>query len=569
MPTKIHVLPDSVARKIAAGEVIERPASVVKELVENSLDAGARRIVVELEHGGRTRIAVTDDGEGMSREDAIVAFEPHATSKIRAAEDLDRISTLGFRGEALPSIAAVSEVELWTCRRVDDVGTRLRVVNGAVAPAEDFGTAAGARFEVRELFSPTPARRKFLKSPPTEAGHVGQLVARFGLAHPGIAFVLRHDDRDVLSLPPATRRDRVRRVLGAEVEREMRPVERDGAVRVSGFITQPNHSVASSRAVHFFVNGRSVRDRLLQHALMAAYATMLPSGRYPAAVVFVDVPPEEVDVNVHPTKLEVRFRSAQAVHDAIARAVRDALAARPTAARAAQAAESSPAYAAGVESLDTIAAAPLRLVPLPERERTLPFQEARLFSSLRVVGQLFDGYVVCEGDGELVLVDQHAAHERVAFERLRAASANRRIEAQPMLVPQPIELGVGEVELLTAASADLAACGLEIEPFGDRAVVVRSTPALLPSHAIGAVVRAIAVDLADGDRSRALEARTERVLATIACHSVVRVGQRLSEVEMRALLESMDSIELNASCPHGRPVARRMSRGELERRFGR
>ena len=569
---KIQVLPDSVARKIAAGEVIERPASVVKELVENSLDAGAGRIVVEIDHGGRTRIAVTDDGEGMAREDATVAFEPHATSKIRDAEDLTRIATLGFRGEALPSIAAVADVELWTCRRGDPVGTHLRVHGGRPMAAEDVGTAAGCRIEVRDLFSGTPARRKFLKVPATEAGHVAQLVSRFALARAEIGFELRQENREAAVFPPATLRERIRRVLGTEVDDEMRPVDGNGAVRLSGFVTHPHFSLANARSVLFFVNGRLVRDRLLQHALMSAYATLIPNGRYPAAVLFLDVAADQVDVNVHPTKLEIRFRDGHAVHAAIGQAVRGALrnvhaVVAPDANRT-HVAEDSPAYPLTAQGRHDVTT--LRLVPAATAQTAaLPFAEVGGFTSLRVVGQLFDGYLLCEGDGDIVLIDQHAAHERVAFERLRAARHAGRVETQGMLVAEPIELGAGEAELLGAAATELIACGLEIEPFGERAVLVRSIPALLPPHAIAPLVRAVAADLAETERSRAVEARVEGLLATIACHSVVRVGQKLSELEMRALLAAMDSIDLNSNCPHGRPVARRMSRAELERRFGR
>jgi DNA mismatch repair protein MutL len=567
--SKIQVLPDSVARKIAAGEVIERPASVVKELVENSLDAGAARIVVELDQGGRGRIAVTDDGEGMARDDVLVAFEPHATSKIRREEDLLRISTLGFRGEALPSIAAVSQVELWTCRRGETVGTHLQIRGGEPLVAEDFGTAVGCRIEVRELFAATPARRKFLKAPATEAGHVAQLIGRFALARSDVGFELRHESREALSFPSGTRRERIRRVLGAEIEAAMRPVECGGPLRLSGFVTHPHSSFSNTRSILFFVNGRFVRDRLLQHAILAAYATLVPQGRYPAAVLFLDLPPDEVDVNVHPAKLEVRFRDPQGIHDAVRRTVRDALRSVPASA-ALVAAEASPPYSPGAFVPPVSSGGPrLHMVSATAEGEGLPFEPAGPFSSLRVVGQVFDGYLVCEGDGEVVLIDQHAAHERIAFERLQSARRHGRVESQTMLVAQPIELGNLEAELLAAAAEDLAACGLDLEPFGDRTVLVRSVPALLPAEAIAPLVRAIASDLGEVERSRALEARTERVLATIACHSVVRVGQKLSEAQMRGLLSAMDSIDLTSTCPHGRPVARRMPRAELERRFGR
>jgi DNA mismatch repair protein MutL len=576
---KVRVLDDAVARKIAAGEVIERPVSVVKELVENALDAGATRVVVEIDQGGRSRIAVTDDGEGIAREDVLVAFEPHATSKIRSEDDLTTIATLGFRGEALPSIAAVSEVELWTCRRGDAIGTHVRLHGGRPIVEEEVGTAVGCRIEVRDLFVTTPARRKFLKAPATEAGHVVQLVSRLALARPEIGFTLRQDGRESASFPPATTRERVRKVLGNEVAAELCALGYDGAVRVSGFVTHPHFSVPHSRSLLFFVNGRLIRDRLLQHAVLAAYATLLPHGRYPAAVVFADVPADAVDVNVHPTKLEVRFRDGNSVHEGIGRAVREAIAGAGGAVSAIAAprvAEALAGYAAreaGGGGSTAAASSPpgrsaLRLVPAePAASPSLPLADG--FSSLGIVGQVFDGYLVCQRDAEIVLIDQHAAHERVAFERLSAARRAGSVERQAMLVPQPVEVGPGEVELLAGAAAELEAAGLDLEPFGRDTVLVRTIPALLPAASIAPLVRAIAAELAEHDRSRALEARADGVLATIACHSVVRVGQKLSEPEMRALLAAMDSVDLNSNCPHGRPVARRLSRAEIERRFGR
>jgi DNA mismatch repair protein MutL len=509
----------------------------------------------------------------MTAPDVRLAFLPHATSKIRSDDDLMRVATLGFRGEALSSIAAVSDVELWTCRRGERIGTHLRMRAGERIAAEEIGTAVGCRIEARDLFYNVPARRKFLKGAATEAGHVAQTLGRLALARPEIGFALRQDGREVLSLPPDDWRGRIRRVLGADVEKQLRPVAYDGQIRVSGLLTHPHVSVANTRQLLFFVNRRLVRDRLLQHAVLATFATLIPHGRYPAGVLFLEITPDAVDVNVHPAKLEVRFRDSQAVHEAIGRAVRSALRAPaptawsspPHASEASALYEAEPARSAGSDG-----AAPLALVADgAARAATLPFAAPSAFAPLRVIGQAFDGYVICEGGGELVVIDQHAAHERVAFERLRGAWRERRIESQAMLVAEPIELGAGEAELLAGAAAELGACGLELEPFGERAVLVRAVPASLPPSSIGALVRAIASDLEDSAPSRALEARAERLLATIACHSVVRVGQKLSEAEMRALLAAMDSIDLNSNCPHGRPVARRLARRELEHRFGR
>ncbi|MGH7856233.1 MAG: DNA mismatch repair endonuclease MutL [Candidatus Binatia bacterium] len=578
--SRIQVLPDSVARRIAAGEVIERPASVVKELVENSLDAGARSVVVELDQGGLERIAVTDDGEGMSREEAPVAFQPHATSKIRSEEDLLAVATLGFRGEALPSIAAVSEVEVWTRRREAPAGTQLRIRAGVREAVADAGTAPGTRVEVRELFFNTPVRRKFLRSASAEASQVIQLVGRIALGAPAVGFTLIQNGREALSLPRGDLRSRIGRILGRDVERELHPIAVDGPARVEGFATHPHFSLANARSIVWFVNGRWVRDRMLQHALLSAYATLIPHGRFPGAVLLLTVAPGEVDVNVHPTKAEVRFRTSQTVYEGIHRAIRSAFGRTEGANRVAEGiaryvrnhpGEETRPYQASDRSS---APGRLRLVPggsasPPHADGGELFPTPGPLSSLRVIGQLFEGYLVCQGEDEVVLIDQHAAHERVAFERLRAQRSRGRIESQPLLVPQTVEVGAGEVEILAAAAGELAALGLEVEPFGEDAVVVRAVPALLPAGDTTPLVRAIVADLAEVERTRAVEERGEELLATIACHSVVRVGQRLSEAEARSLLAAMDEIDLNTNCPHGRPVTVTLSRTELERRFGR
>ena len=568
---KIQVLPDSVARRIAAGEVVERPVSVVKELIENSIDAGARRVTVEIDQGGRSRIAVTDDGEGMPREDATLAFRPHATSKIRSEEDLLRVSTLGFRGEALPSIAAVSEIELWTRPAADRVGTHLRIREGEFLGVEDAGTGAGCRIEVRDLFFNTPVRRKFLKSALTEGGHVAQLVGRLALTNCEIGFTLVQEGRETLCLTASDLRSRLRQVLGRETEAELIPVAQDGEVTVSGLSTHPHFSHGHSRNVLFFVNRRLVRDRVLLHALLSAYATLIPHGRYPAAVLFLSVAPEEIDVNVHPTKLEIRFRRPQDVHEAIGRAIRGALGASAATAFAPKVAEAGASYegSAIARSIERYVLSPRRVAEAPRVEEPGLFAQPGPYSSLRVVGQVLDGYLVCEGSDEVVVIDQHAAHERVTFERLCAQRRRGRIEAQALLVPQAVELTPGDVGHLEAAASDLAALGLEVEAFGDGAVMVRSVPAIFRAGDAASLLQAVAADLAKVERSRALEDRSESLLATIACHSAVRVGQALSEPEIRSLLAAMDSIDLNTNCPHGRPVTTKLSRSELERRFGR
>ena len=569
--SKIQVLSDSVARRIAAGEVIERPVSVVKELVENSLDAGARRVTVEIDQGGRSRISVTDDGEGMVREDVSLAFRPHATSKIRSEDDLLRVSTLGFRGEALPSIAAVAEVELWTRSAGEPVGTHLRVRGGEILGVEDVGTGTGCRVEVRNLFFNTPVRQKFLKSTLTEGGHVAQLVSRLALTNCDVGFTLLQDGREALALMASDLRSRLRRVFGREIEREMIPIQRVGEVLVDGLATHPHYSHGHSRNLLFFVNGRLVRDRVLLHAILSAYATLIPHGRFPAAALFLSIAPEEVDVNVHPTKLEIRFRRPQTVHEAIGRAIRGGLGASAAATPAPEIAERAPSYErteAGRSAERFLPLAPPAAAALVAAEPSL-FSAPGPYSSLRVVGQVFSGYIVCEGADEVVVIDQHAAHERVTFERLCAERRRGRIAAQVLLVPQAVELTPGDVSHLEAAAKELAALGLEIESFGENTALVRAVPAICAKGDIPSLLRAVAADLAEVERSRVLEGRSESVLATVACLSAVRVGQALSEIEIQGLLAAMDSIDLNTNCPHGRPVTTRLLRSEIERRFGR
>lgn len=570
--TGIRVLPADVARRIAAGEVIERPVSAVKELVENSLDAGARSVVVETTRGGQETIAVVDDGEGIARADLPLAFQPHATSKIRSEEDLLRVSTLGFRGEALASIAAVADVEVWTRRRNEPVGSRLRVRGGEVEGPFDEAAAVGCRIEVRDLFYNTPVRRKFLKSPAAEAGQIAQQLGRIALGATETSFRLVQNGREVWSLARGATRARTRHVLGADVESSLSEVSvREGLV-IEGFASHPRTSFASPRNILWYVNGRWVRDRMLQHALIGAYATLIPHGRFPAAVLFLTIEPGEVDVNVHPTKSEIRFRNPSVLYDAIRSAVRETFGREATL----RVGERIAAY------MERHEASPpqgrLRLAPAgraaPEPEASPPAaaegpRPISRHSGLRVLGQVFDGYLVCQMEDSLVLVDQHAAHERVAFERLRAEVRSGPPETQPLLVPQTVELAPGEAELVAEAAGTLATVGVEVEPFGERAVIVRSVPALFRGGDVAPLIRQVAADLAEYGRSRALEKRIEDLLATIACHSVVRVGQRLSEAEMQALLASMDEIDWNTSCPHGRPVASILSRSELERRFGR
>jgi DNA mismatch repair protein MutL len=601
---RIRVLPPEVADKIAAGEVVERPASVVKELIENSVDAGARQIHIELEDAGVGLIAVVDDGEGMSADDAVRAFARHATSKVSSVDDLFRITTLGFRGEALASIAAVSTTTLTTRRPGDLSGAQVLVRGGTIEDVRAAGTAAGTRVEVVDLLGNTPARRKFLKAPATEVGHVSELVTRTALAWPQIGFVLKHGPRTLLDYPAVRDgAERVAQVFGGARAAAMLPFHGRGAAgSIRGWLTGSHLTVPSARQIFTYVNGRYVRDKLVSHALVAGYSTLLMHGRYPAAVVFIDVPPDEIDVNVHPAKSEVRFRRGGAVHDLITRAVNDRLRTQtPADAPPAPA----PMSADEATAQMTIALrplrgdAPLRVVPMSApsaadvhtlaprlpvepagtpraREPAPAFQRppapatplavsarpspAGFFASLRVIGQAFEGYLICESGASLLVIDQHAAHERVTFERLRHAYADGGVARQRLLVPLVVDVGPQAAPLVAERLADLEHLGFELEPFGGSSVAVRAVPALLGDTDPASLVRDLAEELTEA---------AESVLARLACHSAVRVGQSLGPEQIHALLVAMDNVDFAGNCPHGRPAFITLPRGDLERLFKR
>jgi DNA mismatch repair protein MutL len=587
----IRVLPPELADQIAAGEVVERPASVVKELVENALDAGARRIEVEIDRGGLERIVVVDDGAGMAPDEAHLAFKRHATSKLNAIEDLQRLTTMGFRGEALPSIAAVSKLALTTRRREELAGYLLIDGEGRVA-----GAPPGTQIEVRDLFANVPARLKFFKGEATEAAHVDDVVLRAALAFPEVHFRLRSDGRNVIDLPPhASGLERARAAVG----RPKQPAQlhlaegEESGVHVEAYLGSPTESASTARNTHLFVNRRFVRDRGLLQAVLLGYGELIERGRYPLAVVQVTVPGDAVDVNVHPQKLEVRFARPQEVYAAVRHSVAATVARAPWLGEPASDLKAVRVYSlpplprpaeaneppAGYESHRRRAAEALSLfaartpsagTPPPEPEYLQPREPERFFSQLTYLGQLQKTYLLCEAPGELVLIDQHAAHERVAFQRLREAHAHKKVRTQRLLLPATVELD----ETMAAAAAEhgelLAGLGVELEPFGARAVLVRALPELLADKSPSRVVSELLHELTSESGMVQLVAdRLDHLLATMACHSVVRAGDVLSEREVRALLESMDGIDYRAHCPHGRPVLLRLSIGEIERRFGR
>jgi len=605
----IRLLPDTLVDQIAAGEVVERPASVVKELVENALDAGARRLRIELRDGGARQIVVADDGWGMSPDEARLALQRHATSKLASADDLQRIASFGFRGEALPAIASVSRLRLLTRPRGAATGFEIRLDAGQIVAEREAGAPEGTRIEVADLFAAVPARRKFLKSAVTEWGHVVDWLARAALARPDVHFDLQRDDRPALSWPATDDPlDRVAAVLSEDEAAAMVAVRGGvGRVAVRGFASRPDWHRASADGIQLFVNGRPVRDRLLRHAVLDAYRDVLPRGRFPSVVLFVDLPLEAVDVNVHPAKWEVRFAEPRDAHQAVSRALRDALATRSWLGAAPGAASEGDASwvpgraTHGDEGWVQGGAAPDRVAETPTgasdwvfarpgrdaQAALLPLDGGRAegaageiaprFSGCRRLGQLLATYLVLETKDGLVLVDQHAAHERVLYERLRAGWLAGGVPRQALLAPLALELEAAACAAVAARSDALLALGFELEPFGEAALLVRALPALLAGRDPGPLVRALAdelraaddaADLTGAARTRLLAA-LDHVFATLACHAARTQGERLDEREQEALLAALDEIPWAPTCPHGRPVAVPLSLMEIERRFGR
>jgi DNA mismatch repair protein MutL len=602
---RIQVLPPGLVNQIAAGEVVERPASVVKELLENALDAGARSVQVDVDEGGLSLVRVADDGTGMAREDALLSLERHATSKLQDAAGLSSISTMGFRGEAIPAIASVARVRIDTCpegRAGEVVGTRVSIEGGRLEAVEEIARARGTTVEVRDLFFNTPARRKFMKSPPSESGHCTEAVVRVALARPDVGFTLRSSGRASISTPAgASAEDRAAVALGREAARHLVRVEGvRGDVRVHGVVTSPDHSAATARGLYLFVNGRFVRDRALAWSVLRAFAGSLPAGRHPAGVLFLTLPLDAVDVNVHPQKLEVRFRDARAATDALHHAVSEALRPSPWLRHGAPGSHGVPGTAGpGHRAPDVpLAAEPvsgvaevLEAARLRAEERSrglLPFQPrvddlpadagpavsppapAGYFGSMRYVGQHARTYLLCEAPGgTLVVIDQHASHERLLFHRLREALRERRLESQPFLVPPVVTLPPAAARAVEGAQDELAAVGLDVEPFGGDAFAVKSAPALLGGASMGPLLTDLAQQLEEAGKGSAVEQALDDLLATMACHAAVRANQDLTREEVRALLDGLDAIDFKARCPHGRPVVVELPLAELERRVGR
>ncbi|MGC2276633.1 MAG: DNA mismatch repair endonuclease MutL [Candidatus Binatus sp.] len=605
----VHILPEQVASQIAAGEVVERPASAVKELVENALDAGARSVSVEILGGGSALIAVADDGIGMTRADAILSLRRHATSKIRSAADLTAIRTLGFRGEALASIASVSHLRMQTRRAADDNGVEVAAEAGNIEDTRACAMAAGTRIEVRQLFFNTPARLKFLKTLATEQGAIAESFQRVALANHHVAFRLTSDGRVVFDLPRANSvLERFRQVFGAKIATKMLAfdLERPG-IRAQGLAASSQESFASGRMIFTFVNGRAVRDRMLIRAVEQAYQTLIPRGRHPATLLFVDMRPEEVDVNVHPMKTEVRFRNGGAVFDVVYHALRDRLADQTESASGANTVD-APAPAAsddtamGLITMSSKGApdraddrapsmrsdTPLRLVPdAPiekafQRPLTLAYdRDARggpsaaaaapipMYSKLRVIGQIFAGYIALETEEGLLLIDQHAAHERVTFEKLRRELRDGGIRTQAMLAPVPVELNPARASQVHAALSEIRAMGFEVEPFGPTTLLLKGAPAVFGPEGGAKLLTDMIESMGEAGFRGGGESAFENWLKQLACHGSVRVGRVLELVEIHSLLAELDRTEFKTNCPHGRPVHIQFGRGQIERMFRR
>jgi DNA mismatch repair protein MutL len=599
----VRQLPEQIVNRIAAGEVVERPASVVKELVENAIDAGASRIDIFTDGGGRRRIGITDDGSGMTSADLELAVDRHATSKLDD-EDLLRIRTLGFRGEALPSIGAVAKLNIVTRHASEPHAWSLSVEGGVKSARMPAALSAGTRVEVSDLFYATPARLKFLKTDRTEAESIREVVRRLAMARPDIAFTLAGEERAPVSwaaaLPGAAGRlTRLGDILGADFRERAIEVraEREG-VLVEGFAAAPSLTRANALGQYLFVNGRPVRDKLILGAVRAAYSDYLPRDRHPVVALFVTLDPEAVDANVHPAKTEVRFRNAGLVRALIVHALKEGLAreGKRTAANGDVAAISafrpsfaprpanwdflrSPAYPAGrLASLEAATAALAEPgqaafdVGAPTADVRF---EATPASDLldRPLGaartQIHETYIVSQTRDGLIVVDQHAAHERIVYERLKASLATNGVQRQILLIPEIVELDEATVERLLARSDELASFGLAIETFGPGAVAVRETPSLLGKINAGAMLRDLAEHMAEWDEALPLERRLMHVAATMACHGSVRAGRRLKPEEMNALLREMEDTPNSGQCNHGRPTYVELKLADIERLFGR
>ena len=596
----VRFLDPTLINQIAAGEVIERPASAIKELVENAIDAGSTKIDVVVREGGRTLISVTDNGQGMPPEDLMLSVERHATSKIPDG-DLFNIRTLGFRGEALPSIGAVSRLAIVSRTATDDMAWRLLIEGGERGKLVPTSFGIGTRVEVRDLFYATPARLKFLKTPTTELSHTVDILNRMALAHPQIQFSLMDGERTLFSY--AANNDRIPAILGKDFLENACPVlmEREG-LKITGHISVPTYNRSTATAQYLFVNGRPVKDKLLSASIRAAYQDFLASNRHPVLTLFVDIDPADVDINVHPAKAEVRFRDAGLVRGALISALKNALQGAAHLSSSTIAQEALVAFqrpfspspwsgkthsgrsfgAPSPQSSTSRMAAPRlpfpepRLVPgLPElAEPAASYQAApEPISNDYPLGlaraQIHGTYILAETKDSLVVVDQHAAHERLVYEKMKGEQASQGIKRQALLLPEVVDLPEETLKALLARTSDLAQLGLIIEPFGLTAVLVREVPALLAKTDWKQLIQDLGAEIQDIDATVSLAEQLNEMLSTLACHNSVRAGRQLSLEEMNALLRQMEATPHSGQCNHGRPTYVKLQRQDIEKLFGR
>ncbi len=637
---RIRVLSDKVANQIAAGEVVERPASVVKELLENSLDAGSTRIRVDIESGGRRLIRITDDGCGMLRDDALLAFERHATSKLHDVKDLLSIATLGFRGEALPSIASVSRLLLETRSQDEATGSKVEIAGGKMLSVEEIAATRGTVITVRDLFFNVPARKKFLRSEQTELAHIASLVTHYSLAHPEKTFELTNGNVELLHVTPVpTLRERVFQVFGSEIlselidlstrEREMILVdEPPRKFRVSGFVSRPQVQKNNRNSIYIFVNGRLIRDRLMLHAISAAYYNLMPPACYPFALIFVDCDAEEVDVNVHPSKTEVRFRHQSFVHDFVRDTVRAQLMeSRPAPAfsvtpqpqpqpvaqvpysefsqmiedERAEPSALPPSFALRAEAgpeprldfsegppIDLSARPRIEIPPSPQptvsagaaRLRvpdthsafpvdTLPATSLASLTDLRPLGQIHESFIIASGRDGLWIIDQHVAHERILFEKVLAQRASGRTDIQRLLMPLVIALTPEQQIEYSRIADELEATGFETEPFGHRTIAVKAAPAAISPSDLERVIFEI-LEIAETElRKVSLEDLRRGIAASIACRAAIKINTRLDQTKMEWLLRELAATDYPMACPHGRPIALQYSTRDILKAFHR
>ncbi len=613
--SRIKILPEILSNKIAAGEVVERPASVVKELLENSIDAGSTRIIIDIENGGRSLIRISDNGSGMNHDDALLSIERYATSKIHNDTDLFSIRTLGFRGEALPSIASVSRFSMITRDRDSETGTHILADGGRIRNVSEAGTPIGTMIEVKQLFFNTPARRKFLKSTNTEMGHIAETISGVALGRPEIGFQLVHNGKKIKNWPLAKDPfDRVSAVFGQDIRSDLHEIElKTEDASVFGWISSPSLTRSSSQKIYLYVNGRFIRDRGLQHALFEGYRGRLMKGRFPVAVLFIQVPYEQLDVNVHPTKHEVRFTGYRKVYETLKASVfkawdridhpkkRSYASEKGVPGRATKAASNFSSDLSSKKHYEEkeipfqqrYHKASFEIIRPSEKNETISetiheyhgtekdkaikphkseengFKSKSFFTSINVIGQLHNTYIICESENGMVMIDQHAAHERILFEQLKKKSLRNSSPAQKLLIPETIDLGYKETAILEKLIPGLAEFGLEIEPFGGCTFAIKSAPDIISDREIKPLILEIIDKIGDIGFSEGIERTLDNCLILMACHGSIRAGQALSEREMRALMDQLELCENTQHCPHGRPIKASWPLAALEKKFKR